>query len=107
MDWKEWKPIYTRIVHRLKLDPEQDRIATSILTSLLTNSEPSILIRALSKLVRKRNVLVCGAGPSLENHLKQTKRDGIDDYTIVAADGACGALPATSNGCGPGVSRSG
>ena len=92
MDWEEWKPIYMRIVQRLKLDPEQDRIATSILTSLLANSEPSILLRAMNELVRKRNVLVCGAGPSLENHLKQAKRDGIDNYTIVAADGACSAL---------------
>jgi uncharacterized Rossmann fold enzyme len=46
----------------------------------------------LGELVRKRNVLVCGAGPSLDNHLKQAKRDGIDNYTIVAADGACSAL---------------
>jgi uncharacterized Rossmann fold enzyme len=92
VDWEDWKPTYMKIVQQLSLDPDQDRLATSVLTTILSNSEPNSLLESLRESIEEKNVLVCGAGPSLEKHLNQIMRNDIDSYTIVVADGACSAL---------------
>jgi len=70
MEWKDWEPHYNRIVERLTLDPQADRNATSLLDSLLKDRAQSPILRKLEETIENKNVVICGAGPSLEQHLK-------------------------------------
>ena len=69
MEWIEWQPIYQDIVSRLGLDSEEDTRATQLLTELLKEINPSPLLQLLEQKIRNRTVVVCGAGPSLEEHI--------------------------------------
>ncbi len=89
MDWIDWHPIYLDIVQRLSLDSDADRESTSILTSMLESVNPTPLLKQLSDLISGRCVVICGAGPSLEDHMKSLlKSDVLKDSTVVVADGA-------------------
>ncbi len=89
MDWRQWKPIYGTIVERLRLDPEEDRKATRLLTHLLRETSPDLLMHRLRGLIKGQSVIVCGAGPSLENHLLRISSDlDLKKAVLVAADGA-------------------
>ncbi len=93
MEWREWKPLYQDIVKRLTLDTEMDRKATKIVTDLLIDIEPEPLINRLEEKIRNRTVVVCGAGPSLENHVSQLEeRSNFRDFVFLAADGAVSLL---------------
>ncbi len=93
MDWIEWKPQYDDIVVRLGLNPRADREATAILSSLLVNKDPYPVLERIENLVRNRPVIVCGAGPSLERHLKEViPLETLIESTYVASDGAASGL---------------
>jgi uncharacterized Rossmann fold enzyme len=93
MEWKNWEPHYNRIVTRLNLDPQADRNATSLLDSLLKEKPPGLILERLERIIEGRDVVVCGAGPSLEAHLKKTiPAKGLSDMLYVASDGAASAL---------------
>ena len=93
MEWKEWEPIYLDIVARLDLDSTMDVQATKLLSDLLKNVNPEPLLQQLEQRIRGKSVVVCGAGPSLEDHV-QTLRERSDfhDLVFVAADGAVSLL---------------
>jgi uncharacterized Rossmann fold enzyme len=77
------------IVQRLNLDSDADRESTDLLTSLLDPVDPDPLLRRLSDCLSRKNVIVCGAGPSLKQHLESLmKKDDFADSVIVVADGA-------------------
>ncbi len=88
MRWEIWRPRYERIVKRLGLDKRSDEDAAMILDGLLP--EPDV--RALKKIVRGRECVVFGAGPSLEGDLKRLERDGYLKKVLIAADGATSAV---------------
>jgi uncharacterized Rossmann fold enzyme len=89
LDWVDWYPIYLDIVKRLNLDSDADKESTDILTSMLKPVDPSPLLTQLSGLISGKRVVVCGAGPSLEKHLRSfIEREEYEKYTIVVADGA-------------------
>ncbi|MFW9966965.1 MAG: 6-hydroxymethylpterin diphosphokinase MptE-like protein [Candidatus Thorarchaeota archaeon] len=93
MEWKNWEPHYNRIVTKLNLDPQADRKATSLLDSLLEEKPPGPFLEKLEGVIESKDVVVCGAGPSLDIHLKKTipaKR--LSDMICVASDGAASAL---------------
>ncbi len=92
MEWVEWEPVYQDIVHRLNIDPAQDRKATQVLTQLLKDCDPQPLLKRIDELVSEKIVVIGGAGPSLENHLNHLKGENIDDYSIVGVDGASTAF---------------
>ena len=93
MKWENWEPHYKRIVSSLNLDPEADRNATSLLDSLIGNRRQGPVLERLEKTIRGRDVVICGAGPSLERHLKKTIPSmGFTDVVYVASDGAASAL---------------
>jgi uncharacterized Rossmann fold enzyme len=93
MEWKEWQPIYLDIVTRLNLDSKMDEKATKLLSDLLKNVDPRPLLNLLDQKIRNKTVVVCGAGPSLEQHI-QTLREkrNFQDLVFVAADGAVSLL---------------
>jgi uncharacterized Rossmann fold enzyme len=72
MEWIEWQPRYQDIVDRLGFNP---------------------LLQLLEQKIRNRTVVVCGAGPSLDEHIQILKeRDDYQDLVFVAADGAVSLL---------------
>jgi uncharacterized Rossmann fold enzyme len=93
VEWKNWEPQYNRIVSKLNLDPEADRNATLLLNSLLEDKPPGPILDRLERMIKGRDVVVCGAGPSLEHHLKRIiPSRGLTDMAYVASDGAASAL---------------
>ncbi|MFW9943827.1 MAG: 6-hydroxymethylpterin diphosphokinase MptE-like protein [Candidatus Sifarchaeia archaeon] len=93
MEWAEWKPLYDEIVKRLSLDPNADRHATEVLSQLLENKDPGPTLQQIERLIRGRSTIVCGAGPSLDRHLREMIPPGtLDGSTCVASDGAASAL---------------
>jgi uncharacterized Rossmann fold enzyme len=93
MEWKDWEPHYNRIVDRLALDPQADRNATSLLDSLLKDHPQDLILRKLEGIIENKNVVICGAGPSLERHLKTTiPSKELANAVYVASDGAASAL---------------
>jgi uncharacterized Rossmann fold enzyme len=93
LDWAEWKPTYDAIVNRLSLDSRADRRATEVLSHLLENRDPEPVLRDIEKLIERKPVIVCGAGPSLERHLTEViPQATLKESTCVASDGAASAL---------------
>ncbi|MFW9770298.1 MAG: 6-hydroxymethylpterin diphosphokinase MptE-like protein, partial [Candidatus Thorarchaeota archaeon] len=93
MEWSKWQPIYLDIVQRLELDTSKDREATALLTRILEDTEPQPLLDQMQELIDGKSVVVCGAGPSLEQHVQRLKaEDTYENHVIVAADGAVSVL---------------
>lgn len=93
MNWKDWQPFYQDIVEKLSLDSEQDRIATDILSELLSLTDHVSLITKLEEIIRNKTVIICGTGPSLIEHLEFIKSDSEYENSIfIAADGAVSAF---------------
>ncbi|MFW9809615.1 MAG: 6-hydroxymethylpterin diphosphokinase MptE-like protein [Candidatus Thorarchaeota archaeon] len=89
MEWNEWHPIYLDIVERLELDVGRDKKATELLSRLLADIDPQPLLDRLRNTIAGKTIIVCGAGPSLDRHLKQLQEDDeISKSVIVVADGA-------------------
>ncbi len=93
MNWEDWKPIYYTIVDRLHLDPILDEKATELLTEILEPINPKPLLQHLQKKINNKPVVICGAGPSLEKHIRTLREENKDKgATFVAADGAVSVL---------------
>jgi len=93
MEWTKWEPIYLDIVNRLNLDSAMDRQATQQLTELLQKIDPHPLLHLLEQRIQNKVVVVCGAGPSLKEHIQVLReRSDFQDLIFVAADGATSLL---------------
>jgi hypothetical protein len=93
MKWSDWQPLYNQIVSKLSLNPDHDRKATQILSSILEGQNSQPFLEKLRMLIKDRIVIVCGAGPSLQSHLKRIeKQEQLAGATFIAADGATSAL---------------
>lgn len=93
MRWDAWKPYYQEIASKLNLDTEMDQKATKILHQLLANTDPKPLLNRLKSLIEGNDVVVCGAGPSLQKHLEEiVEEKEMSQAVFVAADGATSAF---------------
>ena len=93
MKWDDWRPKYLDIVQRLDIDSSADRQATKLLTSLLRAGEPELLLKRLSDTIFGKPVIVCGAGPSLKQHMKSLMSSvDLSEAAIVVADGAVSVM---------------
>lgn len=90
MFYKDWKPIYEKIVKDFNFKVENDILATEILNKLLQNNK-LFSIKEFKELIDDKEVVVFGAGPSLESSILLHKNKFIDKIKI-AADGATSAL---------------
>lgn len=90
MFYKEWKPIYKKIVDDFSFSIKKDKLAAEILEKLLKRKK-TISIKQLNKLICNKEVVVFGAGPSLENSIKTFKKNFVDKIKI-SCDGATTAL---------------
>ena len=87
----DWWPWYRRIIGTFGYDQAQDQAAADLLSKLLAGkaAEPD----EVRKRVASRAVMVFGAGPSLEEDLRQVMRVGLlRKFVTVVADGATTAL---------------
>ena len=87
MKFEEWEPYYKAILEDFGWTPEGDEEAARIMAPLLPDPAPAL--RRLKKLIKGRDVLVCGKAPRLEDDLKSIDRS---QYTVIAADGATSTL---------------
>jgi uncharacterized Rossmann fold enzyme len=93
LKWDDWYPIYLDIVQRLNLDSDADKESTDLLTSMLEPFDPSPLLKRLSELIWGNHVIVCGAGPSLKQHMKSLENENsFAESVIVVADGATSVI---------------
>lgn len=88
MDFKDWEPIYGKILEDFGFSKEEDERAASLLSTLLeavSTESPETLMQ----LIHGKDILVCGNAPTLKAEL-----DGMNlqDYIIIAADGATSVL---------------
>ncbi len=80
-------------MQRLGLDSDADKEATGLLTSMLKSIDPGPLLKRLSDTIQGSHVIVCGAGPSLKQHMESLlKRDSLTESVIVVADGATSVI---------------
>ncbi|MEM2908300.1 MAG: 6-hydroxymethylpterin diphosphokinase MptE-like protein [Candidatus Hadarchaeales archaeon] len=88
MRWEVWHPRYETIVKRLGLDPVADAEAAKALDGLLPDPD----LEGMANILRGRECVVFGAGPSLDEDLIRLERAGYLEKVLIAADGATSAV---------------
>jgi len=91
LDLNDWWPWYHRIADTFGYSQAEDQAAADLLSKLLEGKalDPDVLM----KKVAGHAVMVFGAGPSLEENLRQVTREGVlQRFMTVVADGATTAL---------------
>jgi uncharacterized Rossmann fold enzyme len=84
---KDWWPRYGAIIDQFGYEMKSDQAATDLLSGFIKNVALPLLVA--QEKVENKNVLVCGAGPSIIENLIAIKDYGLlDDAVIFAADGA-------------------
>jgi uncharacterized Rossmann fold enzyme len=87
----EWWPRYLAIVSKFGYSVEEDQQAAELLSQML--NDYATPLQKLSEQVKSRNILICGAGPSLPTNLEKCMKHGILENTVlISADGATSAL---------------
>ncbi len=90
-----WWPWYNKIRNIFGYDRSRDQYAADVLSKLL--SHKAIDLTELSVLLSSRPILVFGAGPSLEENLRQVAgKNLLKKCIIMSADGATTALLKTA-----------
>ncbi len=88
---EDWWPWYNRILKVFGYDQSRDQYAADLLSALL--AEKAVDIAQLERLVSGRPVLVFGAGPSLEENLRQVMSGELLQRCVsITANGATTAL---------------
>lgn len=91
MSLNEWWPWYNKIIKTFSYDRSKDQLAADILNSLM--SRKTINPQQLKVLLSGQPVLVFGAGPSLEEDLRQSAKENLlKKCVIMSTDGATTAL---------------
>ena len=88
MNYANWEPIYKEILNDFKYDLNADKKSAQILDNLLSKRQD---VNILEELIHGKDVVVFGAGPSLENSIKKHKKD-INKMVKISSDGATTAL---------------
>ena len=96
LELNDWWPWYRRIIETFGYDQAKDQYAADLLSALLAGKAADV--SELRKRVANRPALVFGAGPSLEENLKQVMREGVlQKFVTLVADGATTAFLHLSN----------
>lgn len=91
MNWKEWKDFYQKIVKILNIDPKTDEKAAKLLERKLIKKAITNRNKITENLRRilQKPVIIAGAGPSLEQDLRQLMTyHQMKTTSLVAVDGA-------------------
>jgi len=87
MIYKNWEPFYIKILDDFNFSIENDEKSAKILDKILQKQD----INLLKKLLCNKDVVVFGAGPSLEQSIIVHKKK-IENMVKISADGATSAL---------------
>ena len=90
MFYKNWEPIYNKIAKDFKFKEAKEKKTAEELNELLKNKKFNSL-KHLQELIENKEVIVFGAGPSLETSLVRFKNNFVGKIKIVV-DGATTAL---------------
>jgi len=90
MLYTEWGPIYKKIVNDLDLNFKKDKDAAILLDSLLENKKKND-IKKIEKIIHRKEVIIFGAGPSLEKSINNN-RNKIEKSIKISVDGSTSAL---------------
>ncbi len=88
MEFKEWEPVYLRILEDMGFSREEDERAALILSRMLDPSRTAP-VSVLHELISGKDVLVCGNAPGLKNELGSVDAG---NYVVIAADGAAAVV---------------
>lgn len=93
MEFGEWSIYYEEILDDFGFSREDDEKSAQLLDEILSE-EGCLTLDDLSKIVGfSDKFIVFGAGPSLKEHIQKVKDDyDLEDYVLVAADGATTAM---------------
>ncbi|MCK5257883.1 MAG: DUF115 domain-containing protein, partial [Thermoplasmatales archaeon] len=91
MDYKDWKSTYEKIVSDFNYSVENDEKAADTLDKLLQEKKNLFPISTLKNLVNNGEIMIFGAGPSLEESILKHKKK-LTDKLKIAADGTTTAL---------------
>ena len=86
---------YQEICSILGINPKSDRKATKLLNKYMNFKNIESTLTRLYTLLENKTVFVFGAGPSLEDSIKEIESiitNHRDDLIIIAVDGAANAL---------------
>lgn len=93
MRFIDWEPIYQEILEEFGFSREEDEEAARLLQRLLLGRENDLSPEDLSSMIRGREVVVCGNGPSLRRELKKFLVElDTGEIAVIAADGATTAI---------------
>jgi uncharacterized Rossmann fold enzyme len=90
MIFKEWAPIYEEILKDFKIQKKKDIKSANLLNKLL-NDKDIILENTIKHLIQNREVVIFGAGPSLESMINKHKKM-LKKKINIASDGTTTAL---------------
>ena len=88
MEFIDWFPYYQNIRQQFGYSTEKDQEAANILSTMIKRK--ALDRKVLKKKITGKQVMVIGAGPSLDNNIKFIKKDR--KFVKIAADGAVQAL---------------
>ena len=88
MEFKNWEPVYSRILEDMGFSREEDERAALILSRMLDPSRTAS-VSVLHELIREKDVLVCGNAPGLKNEFGYVDAG---NYVVIAADGAAAVV---------------
>lgn len=91
MNYEKWAPVYFEIMKDLKFDIDLDEKAAVVLNTLLRGKKHVLSSDDLRKIIQGREIVVFGAGPSLEKTFQQNQVLW-ENIVTIAADGATTAL---------------
>lgn len=90
MDFKHWNIFYKKIIKDFNFSHKEDKNSADILDKILENKKIFPLSR-LENMIQDQEIVVFGAGPSLEKSLKKNKKF-FKDKIKISADGATTVL---------------
>ncbi|RJS85147.1 DUF115 domain-containing protein [Candidatus Bathyarchaeota archaeon] len=91
----EWIRRYLEIAQLMGYQVEKDREATKVLSEIIRSIDTYNLLNELRRTVSNKDVIVFGAGPSLDMHITELKKECpriLKSSVLMAADGATEAL---------------
>ena len=91
MNFKKWNEIYKEISLELKIKPEDDKKASYIFNKILMNNGNKNNINKLNNIIKNKEVVIFGAGPSSKKSISKYK-NFIKNRVKISADGATSAL---------------
>jgi uncharacterized Rossmann fold enzyme len=91
MNFKKWNEIFKEISLDLKINPENDKKASYIFNNILINRGNKNNIFKLNNLIKNKEIIIFGAGPSLKKSIIKYK-NFIKNRVKISADGATSAL---------------